>query len=327
VLVLGIESTAHTLGIGIVDDKEKVLASRLETYKAKPGAGIVPAESAARMKSAAPRLLEAALRDANLDVEKIDAIAFSQGPGLPPTLRVGRDIALEIAAKAQKPLIGVNHCIAHIEIGRLTTKLRDPIILYVSGGNSQVIGYAAGLYRVFGETLDIAVGNALDKFAREVGLGFPGGPLVEEKAREGKYVELPYTVKGMDFAFSGLVTSALRLYKAKKASIEDLCFSIQETAFAELVEVVERALAHTGKSEVLLTGGVAANRRFAEMLDVMCKERSAKFAAVEPQWSGDNGAMIAWAGLLQWRATKKPATDLDIKPRWRTDEVEVSWLG
>lgn len=325
-LCLGVEHTAHTFSAGVVDDKGNILSMESRTYKPAGGGGIIPADSARFMASIAKETTELALSKAKCSFKEIDLVAFSQGPGLPPTLRAGRDFAVGIAKEHKKPIVGVNHPIGHIEIGRLNTKMQDPVILYVSGGNSQVIAFAAGRYRVFGETLDIAIGNALDKFAREVGLGFPGGPKVEKQALGGKYIELPYTVKGMDFAFSGLITSALRLWKGNKASLHDLCFSIQETAFAELIEVTERALAHTGKSEVMITGGVAANRRFCEMLDTMCKERGAISGAVKIEYSQDNGAMIAWAGILQWLITKKETKDFEIKPRWRVDEVEVTWL-
>ena len=132
--------------------------------------------------------------------------------------------------------------------------LTDPIVLYASGANTQVIGYLNGRYRIFGETLDIGLGNALDKFARSRDLPHPGGPAIEEMARKGSYIELPYTVKGMDLAFSGLVSAA----KEIRAPIEDVCFSLQETAFAMCVEVSERALAHAEKEEILLVGGVGA---------------------------------------------------------------------
>lgn len=318
-ICLGIESTAHTFGVGIVNDKGEILANAALTYKPKTG-GIEPFEAAKFMKENAQKVLDDALATAKISLADVDIIAFSQGPGLPPCLRVGKDFALEL----KKPLIGVNHCVSHVEIGKLTTKAKDPITLYVSGGNSQVLGFAAGKYRVFGETLDIAIGNAIDKFAREAGLGFPGGPKVEELAKKGKYIELPYVVKGMDFSFSGLVTAATKASKNEK--IEDVCFSLQETAFAMLTEVVERALAHTGKNEVLLTGGVAANKRLQEMLKIMCEERGAKFFVVPHEFSGDNGAMISWTGILQWRNTKREIGDTDIRPRWRTDEVDVVWL-
>jgi N6-L-threonylcarbamoyladenine synthase/protein kinase Bud32 len=164
-----------------------------------------------------------------------------------------------------------------VEIGRLTTGAKDPLTLYVSGGNSQIIAFDHGRYRVFGETLDIALGNCLDQFARSVDLGHPGGPKIEELAKEaGDYIELPYTVKGMDLSFSGLLTAAIRKYEGGEA-LEDVCYSLQETAFSMVAEITERALAHSKKNEVMLCGGVAANSRLREMISIMTKEHYAEF--------------------------------------------------
>lgn len=326
-LCLGIESTAHTFGVGISDDKGTILANERDTYKPKIGWGIVPMDARKHHEEVAEKVLDQALETSGKKTGDIDVIAFSQGPGLPPCLYAGMNFSAGLAKKIKKPLIGVNHCIAHIEIGRLTTKLKDPVTLYVSGANTQTIAFVSGKYRIFGETQDIGIGNALDKFGRGAKLEFPYGPKIEQFARNGKWIGLPYVVKGMDLSFSGIVTEATKkLGQGNKMG--DVCFSLQETMFAMLTEVVERALAHTGKNDVLLTGGVAANRRLQEMLGIMCRERGAKFAVVPHEYSGDNGAMIAWTGLLAFRSRVKP---LDLKktevlPRWRTDQVEVSWL-
>ncbi len=212
--------------------------------------------------------------------------------------------------------MGVNHCCAHLSIGKVWNKLKDPCYIYVSGVNTQVIVEVDGKYRVMGETLDIGLGNMLDKFGRLIGLGFPAGPAIEKLALKGEYVELPYTVKGMDMSFSGLLTKAKQLYE-KGVSKEDLCFSLQETAFAMLAEVVERAMAHTGKKELLLVGGVGANKRFCEMLDIMCKEREAAFYKVPMNLAVDQGVMIAWEGVLR----EKESGDMEVNPHWRADEV------
>lgn len=270
-------------------------------------------------------VLEGALKEAGVEREDIELVAFSRGPGLPPCLRTGAVFARSMALDLQIPLVGVNHCTAHIEIGRLKTGLEDPITLYVSGGNTQIIGYSKGRYRIFGEVLDTPIGNALDKFAREAGLEHPGGPKVENLAQKGsKYIELPYSVKGMDLSFSGLLTEAIKI--AKEERLEDVCYSIQETVFAMLTEAVERAVSHSGKDEVLLTGGVAANRRLQEMLKVMCEERGAEFSVVPESLAGDNGAMIAWTGILEHssKGGSEPE-DTGFIQNWRTDEVEIGW--
>jgi tRNA A37 threonylcarbamoyltransferase TsaD len=143
----------------------------------------------------------------------------------------------------------------------------------------------------------------------------------------GKWIGLPYVVKGMDQSFSGIVTEAKKKLDHRE-KLKDVCFSMQETMFAMLTEVVERALAHTGKNEVLLTGGVAANKRLQEMLGLMCRERGGKFAVVPREYSGDNAAMIAWTGVLAKQHGAKPldAKKAEILPRWRTDQVDVTWM-
>ena len=144
---------------------------------------------------------------------------------------------------------------------------------------------------------------------------------------KGKLLSLPYSIKGMDLSFSGIVTAALRL-REKGENVEDICFAFQETTFAMLTEVVERALAHTEKKEVLLTGGVAAAPRLGEMLDIMCEERGAKCYIVPRELSGDNGAMIGWTGLLAYENGQKPVDidKADFHQKWRTDEVEITWI-
>jgi N6-L-threonylcarbamoyladenine synthase len=231
------------------------------------------------------------------------------------------------AKELDVPLIGVNHCIAHLEIGRLTGA-KDPVLLYASGANTQIIAYAAGKYRVFGETLDIGIGNFIDNFARIIGVGFPGGPKVMELAEKGEYIEVPYTIKGMDVAFSGLLTN-LKQKHEKGVKIEDLAFSLQETAFAMLVEASERAIAHTGKKELLLGGGVGCNTRLQEMCKIMCKERGCKFFVPSNDLLIDNGAMIGFLGEILFNNGEyvelKDIDKLDIDSRQRTDDVEVRY--
>jgi glycoprotease/Kae1 family metallohydrolase len=254
-------------------------------------------------------------------------IAFSQGPGLGPCLRTGATAARALAAYLRLPLVGVNHCVAHIEIGRLATGAEDPLTLYVSGGNTIVTGFEAGRYRVFGETLDIAVGNCLDSFAREAGLPYPGGPAVEKLALEGeKLIPFPYVVKGMDLSFSGLLTAAVQELRSGRWNLEDICYSLQEVAYSMLGEVTERALAHTGKGELLLTGGVAANKRLRSIISSIAEEHGASREFVPPGYATDNGAMIAWTGVIAYLSgVRTPIETSYIDSRWRLDEVEVPW--
>jgi glycoprotease/Kae1 family metallohydrolase len=196
-----------------------------------------------------------------------------------------------------------------------------------------VAAFDSGRYRIFGETLDIALGNCLDVFAREAGLhqehGVQFGAVVEKLALKGKRLaSLPYTVKGMDLSLSGLLTAAVSLLKNRKCRLEDLCYSLQETAFAMVIEVTERALAHTEKKEVLLTGGVAANKRLQQMARAIAREHDASFRAVSSRYAVDNGAMIAWTGALaKVHDQTTPIEESFVKLRWRLDEVEIPWAN
>jgi N6-L-threonylcarbamoyladenine synthase len=320
---LGIEGTAHTFSVGIVKDTE-VLANEKDIYKPPKGWGMDPSEVKKHHEQVKEEVLEKALKKANIELKDVGILSYSAGPGLPPCLKVTTEFAVSLSKKLDKPLVAVNHPIAHIEIGKLMTKAKDPIMLYVSGGNTQIIGYSNGRYRVFGETQDIPIGNAIDVFIRAAGKDFPGGPVMEQLAKNGKYIELPYVVKGMDLSFSGILTSAKQ--KLEKERLEDLCYSFQETCFSMLVEVSERALAHTEKKEMLLVGGVAANKRLAAMCEKMCEERGAKFYPVPLEYAGDCGANIAWTGLLQYKNGDKGEEKADFNSLWRTDEVEVFWI-
>ncbi|QEF94472.1 bifunctional N(6)-L-threonylcarbamoyladenine synthase/serine/threonine protein kinase [Methanothermobacter sp. KEPCO-1] len=325
-LCLGIEGTAEKTGVGIVDDSGRVLSLRGRPLIPERG-GIHPREAAEHHARWIPVLVEEALEDAGVDMDEIGLISFSRGPGLGPALRTVATAARTLAISLKIPIVGVNHCIGHIEIGRLTTGASDPLSLYVSGGNTQVIAFNQGRYRVFGETLDIAVGNMLDQFAREAGLGHPGGPVIEGLAAEASdYVELPYSVKGMDISFSGLLTAAIRKLETGE-KLENLAYSLQETAFSMLVEVSERALAYTEKGEVLLCGGVAVNRRLREMMKTMCREHGVDFHMPPPEYCGDNGAMIAWLGhLVHKHQGPQRIEETSVVQRYRTDEVDVPWM-
>lgn len=321
-MILGVETTAHTFGVGIVH-KGKVLANVRDMYRPAQG-GIVLPEAAAHHQRVASTMYAEALAQAKIEERTIKAIAVSNAPGLAPCLLAGLAFAKQKARELEVPLVPVNHCIAHLEIGQ-SVGARDPVLLYTSGANTQIIAFVSGKYRVFGETLDSGVGNFIDKFARYLGIPFPGGPEIEKLAQNGKYIELPYSIKGMDVSFSGMETKLRQLYD-KGARKEDLAYSLQETAFAMLVEAAERALAHTGKKELVLGGGVACNARLQEMCRIMCKERGARFFCPAREFLVDNGGMIAYTGELLFNAGITPKLNsIDIKPRERTDDVDVSW--
>ena len=323
---LGVESTADNLGIGIVTGDGEVLANITKIHVPEEG-GIHPREAARHHSENIGSIIRKALDTAEITAKELDIISFSQGPGLGPCLRTGATSARALATYLKKPLIGVNHCVAHIEIGRVTTGAEDPLTLYVSGGNTIVSGYESERYRIFGETLDIAIGNCLDTFARAAGLEYPGGPDIERRALKGsKLIPLPYVVKGMDLSYSGLLTAITAELETGKHSIEDLCFSLQETAYAMLGEITERALAHTGKPELLLTGGVAANKRRGGIVHDIAEEHGSTPYVVPLRLAMDNGAMIAWTGVLAYReGLVTPVNESFVNPNWRMDQVNVPW--
>ena len=321
-IILGIEGTAWNLSASLVSD-DKVLTQASSAYTPTTG-GIHPRDAAQHAANNITTVIRQAVE--STDLRSIDGVAFSQGPGLGPCLRIVGTAARTLSLRLEVPLIGVNHCIAHIEVGRWKTNLVDPIVLYVSGANSQVLSYRQHRYRVLGETLDIGIGNCLDKFARAAGLTHPGGPKVEKLAQKSqKYLPMPYVVKGMDFSFSGIVTAAAQALKS--ASLEEICYSFQETAFSMLVEVSERALSQMNKSDLLLVGGVGANTRLQEMLSTMCVQRDARFSVPTPEFLQDNGAMIAYTGLLMLKhGIHTPIANSGANPSFRPDEVEVPWI-
>lgn len=319
-IILGIESTAHTFGIGIIKNK-KILANITDSYTTEKG-GIIPIQAAKHHEKVCNKVINDALKEAKIKIQDVDLIAYSSGPGLGPCLRVALNLTKKLNEKYKIPFIGVNHCVAHLEIGKFATKAKDPVLLYCSGANTQVIAYDSGKYRIFGETLDMGIGNFIDSFARYIGLGFPGGPKIQKIAEKSKnYITLPYSVKGMDVSFTGMLTKLKQLYDSKKYKTEDLAYSLQETAFAMLLEVAERAMAHCNKKELILGGGVACNKRLKQMSKIMCKERGAKCFIPENELLVDNPIMIAATGLNFYKKNKK--YKLEINPYERTDQVKL----
>ncbi|CAD6199780.1 unnamed protein product [Caenorhabditis auriculariae] len=248
--------------------------------------------------------------------------------------QVGAVVARTLSLAWKIPIIPVNHCVGHIEMGRLITGADNPVVLYVSGGNTQVISYSNRKYRIFGETIDIAVGNCLDRFARVLNL--PNNPSpgynIEQLAKKGaKLFDLPYCVKGMDVSLSGILSliekKAPQVIASGEYTREDMCFSLQETVFAMLVEITERAMAHTGSRELLIVGGVGCNMRLQEMAKAMCEERGAHIFATDERFCIDNGAMIARAGELMLEAgLKTDVSKATFTQRYRTDQVNLVLL-
>lgn len=320
--VLGIEGTAWAASAAYFDSATDEVFIESDPYQPASG-GIHPREAAEHMAGAIPEVIERALSEA----ESVDAVAFSRGPGLGPCLRIVASAARALAQSLDVPLVGVNHMVAHLEIGRHRSGFENPVCLNASGANAHVLGYHDGRYQVLGETMDTGVGNALDKFARHLDWSHPGGPKVEEAAREGEYVDLPYVVKGMDFSFSGIMSAAKDAVDSGER-VEDVCFSLQETVFAMLTEVSERALSLTGSDELVLGGGVGQNARLRGMLETMCEARGASFYAPEARFLRDNAGMIAVLGAEMAAAGDTLAIeDSRVDSNFRPDQVEVTWRG
>lgn len=327
-LCLGVESTAHTFACSVVDLSGRILSDARDAYRAPEGSGIHPRDASRHHIEVSSEILAKGLRDAGKTMQAIDIVGYSAGPGLGPCLRVGAVVSRALAEFHAKPLVAVNHALGHIELGAMLTGARDPLVLLVSGGHCMILAFSQGRWRVFGETLDITVGQLLDQFGRGLGFASPCGSRVEALAKEssGQYLALPYSVKGNDVSFSGLLTAALRLASERKAAA-DICYSLQETAFAMLAEAVERALSFTGKKELMVVGGVAANRRLSEMLKMAAERHGAKFHECPVKFAGDNGAQISWTALRQFQATGKmvKVEKSYVRQSWRLDTVDVRW--
>ncbi len=324
--VLGVESTAHTFSVSVVSSEGEILSNAKSVYKPPAGSGIHPLEASQSHLKSAGKVLQDAMKTSGVTREKLDAVCYSMGPGLGPCLRVGAVVARTLSSSLEKPLVPVNHAVGHIELGCLLTGSKDPVVLLVSGGHTMVIAFSGGRWRVLGETLDLTLGQLLDQFGRHAGLASPCGMAIEEAALQSStYLKLPYSVKGNDVSFSGLLTASKNLYDSGN-SFSDLSYSIQETAFAMVVEVSERALAFTGKKEVMIVGGVAGNRRLSEMMTRMAARHSSAVGLIPVEYSGDCGAQIAWTGWLAHSSgIQVPVRESPVRQSWRLDSVDIPW--
>jgi len=323
---LGIESTAHTFGASIVSGDGTILSDVRDIHRSMPGKGIHPREAADHHSDVSAKVLLEVFRVSKLNPEKLDGVSIALGPGLGPCLRVGATVARALCSYLHVPLIPINHAIGHIEIGALMTGALDPLVVLVSGGHTAIAAFASGRWRIFGETEDITIGNLFDMFAREINLASPAGPEIEKLAEKAsKFIPLPYVVKGNDVSYSGLLTASLAKLRSG-ACREDVCYSMQEVACSMLAEAVERSLAYTAKKEVLLTGGVAANKVLQAKLEGVARLHDATAYVVKPPFTGDNGAQIAWTGILALGAgVVTSVSESNIKPKWRLEDVDIPW--
>ncbi len=326
-LCLGIESTAHTFSCAVLEKKGKkgkILSDVKKIYRPSEGQGIHPREASRHHIDHSSNVLRESLNFANISVEQLDMISYAAGPGLGPCLRVGAVVARSLSSYYDIPIYPVNHAIGHIELGKLLTGAKNPLVLLVSGGHTMLLAFLSGRWRVFGETLDITLGQLLDQFGRSLGFASPCGVKVEEMAKKStNYKDLPYSVKGNDVSFSGLLSAAKSI---TKNGINDACFSLQETAFAMIGEATERALSFTKKRELMIVGGVAANQRLSSMLNDICARHKCKFFVVPQRYAGDCGSQIAWTGLLN--ATVEDSSIIQntfVTQSWRLDTVDIAY--
>ena len=326
-MCLGIESTAHTFGASLVDSQDRIVTNVNSTYRPPVGEGIHPRKASEHLATVADDIVQAALSRPYGSSIDPDVIAYAAGPGLGPCLRIGATVGRALSSFLKKPLVPVHHGVAHLDIAMSIAKARDPLAVLVSGGHTSILVHTGRRWRVYGETQDITLGNLLDMFAREARLPSPGGLSVGKEAMKGQtLVKLPYTVKGNDVAYSGLLTAAASLLR-RHGNLADVCFSLQETAFSMLSEAVERSLVQTRRSEVLLAGGVAASPRLRQMIRLVAEDHGASFHPVPIEYSGDCGAQIACSGRLAFESGITVTTsDSFVTPRWRMDEVDVPWI-
>ena len=324
---LGIESTAHTFSCAVIEKngkKGKILSDIRKIFRPEAGQGIHPREASRHHIENSPIVLSECLKEADVSIGDLDIISYAAGPGLGPCLRVGAVVARSLSSFYKIPIYPVNHAIGHIELGKLLTGARDPLVLLVSGGHTMLLSFLNQQWRVFGETLDITLGQLLDQFGRSIGFASPCGKNIEELASaSSNYVTLPYSVKGNDVSFSGLLSATKSVSEKSKT---DACYSLQETAFAMISETVERALSFTSKKELMIVGGVAANKRLSEMLTDVCKRHGSKFFVVPLQYAGDCGSQICWTGLLESQVKKGVLLkDTFVTQSWRLDSVKVDY--
>ncbi len=324
---LGVESTAHTFSCAVVAKKGKhgeILSDIRKIYGPPEGEGIHPREASRHHIENSSAVLVEALHEAKISITDLDIISYAAGPGLGPCLRVGAVVSRALSSYYKIPIFPVNHAIGHIELGKMLTGAKNPLVLLVSGGHTMLLAFIGKKWRVFGETLDITLGQLLDQLGRSIGFASPCGKKIEELAeKKSNYISLPYSVKGNDVSFSGLLSATKAIVNKSK---EDACYSLQETAFAMISEATERALSFTKKKELMVVGGVAANKRLSNMLRSICKRQNCKFFVVPQKFAGDCGSQIAWLGLLE--SSVKKGTSLEntfVKQSWRLDTVNISY--
>ena len=321
IYTLGIESSCDETSVAVVKNGREILSNIIDTQipiHEKYG-GVVPEIASRNHIEAISRVTKKALKDANIKLEDIDAITPTYGPGLVGALLVGLSYAKALSFAINKPLVGVNHIQGHIAANYITyPELQPPFICcMMSGGNTQIVHVKSYTeFEVLGKTRDDAIGEAFDKVARVVGLGYPGGPKVDKLAKDGKpEIELPKThFENMDFSFSGIKTAVINLHhKNPNINKADLCASFQKTVTEILIENVKKAIKLTNIKTVVLAGGVSANsyirKSFLEL-----EKKDIKIYMPDLKLCTDNAAMIASAGYYNYINGKRDDLALNAIP-------------
>jgi len=344
-IVLGIETSCDETAAALVRDDRAILADEIASQEAehRPFGGVVPEIAARAHIKHLDRLVASALARAGIALDRVDAMAASGGPGLIGGLMVGVTTAKAMALATGKPFVAVNHLEGHALTARLTDGIDFPyLLLLVSGGHCQLLSVeGVGRYRRLGATVDDAAGEAFDKAARLLGLGYPGGPAIERAAKGGDAARfaLPRPMSGRpgcDFSFSGL-KNALRLVVGRLGAIgerdrADLAASFQEAVAASLAERTARGMAiyadlHPGSRALVVAGGVAANAALRAALTRAARREGFALVVPPPALCTDNGAMIAWAGLERFRLGLVDGLDFAPRPRWPLDPAASPLAG
>jgi len=320
-LTLGIESSCDETAVAVIEDGRKILSNIVDTQipiHEKYG-GVVPEIASRNHIEAISRVTKKALEEAKITIDDIDAITPTYGPGLVGALLVGLSYAKALSYATGKPLVGVNHVQGHIAANYITYRdLKPPFLcVMMSGGNTQIIhvkGYTE--FEVLGKTRDDAIGEAFDKVARVVGLGYPGGPKVDRLALQGEpNIELPKThFDNLDFSFSGIKTAVINLHhKNPDINKADLCASFEKTVTEILIEHIKKAIEITGLKTVALAGGVSANSYIRNAFDDL-EKNGIKVYMPDLKLCTDNGAMIGSAGYYNYMAGIRDGLELNAIP-------------
>ena len=332
--VLGIENSCDETGIAIYDDEHGLLANQLYSQiKVHADYGGVVPELASRdhIRKTVP-LIQAALKEANLTSQDIDAVAYTAGPGLVGALMVGATVGRSLAFAWNVPAVAVHHMEGHLLAPMLEEKSPEfPFVaLLVSGGHTQLISVTGiGEYELLGESIDDAAGEAFDKTAKLLGLDYPGGPVLSRMAEQGtagRFVfPRPMTDRpGLDFSFSGLKTFAANTIRENADDDQtraDIARAFEDAVVDTLAIKCKRALEQTGFKRLVMAGGVSANRALRAKMEDVLKQRGGEVFYARPEFCTDNGAMIALAGLIRLKGGTTTGLGVTVRPRWPLAEL------